>query len=42
VEGWTGLRFRVQVRGQVVEVDMTHEGTTYTLVEGRGLLIMAA
>jgi alpha,alpha-trehalose phosphorylase len=38
-EGWTGLRFRVQVRGQVIEVDMGHEGTTYTLVEGRGLLI---
>ena len=34
---WERLRFRVQVRGQVVEVDMTHAGTTYTLIEGRGL-----
>ena len=31
------LRFRIQVRGQVVEVDMTPEGTTYELLEGRGL-----
>jgi alpha,alpha-trehalose phosphorylase len=38
-ESWAGLRFRVEVRGQVIEVDMTHDGTTYTLVEGRGLLI---
>jgi alpha,alpha-trehalose phosphorylase len=36
---WTRLRFRVQVRGQLIEVDMTHEETTYALVEGRGLLI---
>jgi alpha,alpha-trehalose phosphorylase len=35
--GWERLRFRVQVRGQVVEVDMTPEQTSYTLVEGRGL-----
>jgi alpha,alpha-trehalose phosphorylase len=35
--GWERLRFRVQVRGQVVEVDMTPGETTYTLVEGRGL-----
>jgi alpha,alpha-trehalose phosphorylase len=34
---WERLRFRVQVRGQVLEVDMTHAGTTYTLIEGRGL-----
>jgi alpha,alpha-trehalose phosphorylase len=34
---WERLRFRVQVRGQLVEVDMTHAGTTYTLLEGRGL-----
>jgi trehalose/maltose hydrolase-like predicted phosphorylase len=36
---WTRLRFRVQVRGQVIEVDMTPGDTTYTLMEGRGLLI---
>jgi alpha,alpha-trehalose phosphorylase len=36
---WHCLRFRVQVRGQLVEVDMTHEATTYRLVEGRGLVI---
>jgi alpha,alpha-trehalose phosphorylase len=36
---WTRLRFRVQVRGQLIEVDMNHEETTYSLVEGRGLLI---
>ena len=35
---WTRLRFRVQVRGQVVEVDMTPDATTYRLLEGRGLL----
>ncbi len=34
---WERLRFRVQVRGQLVEVDMTHAGTTYELIEGRGL-----
>ena len=34
---WERLRFRVTVRDQVVEVDMTHDGTTYTLIEGRGL-----
>jgi trehalose/maltose hydrolase-like predicted phosphorylase len=38
-EDWSGMRFRVQVRGQLIEVEMTHEGTTYTLLEGRGLLI---
>jgi alpha,alpha-trehalose phosphorylase len=36
---WNRLRFRVQVRGQTVDVDMTPEGTTYLLAEGRGLLI---
>ena len=36
---WGRLRFRIQVRGQLIEVDMTHEDTTYTLLEGRGLLI---
>jgi alpha,alpha-trehalose phosphorylase len=38
-EDWSRMRFRVQVRGQLIEVDMTPEGTTYTLLEGRGLLI---
>jgi alpha,alpha-trehalose phosphorylase len=36
---WERLRFRVQIRGQLIEVDMTAEETTYTLLEGRGLLI---
>ncbi|HEX6651742.1 MAG TPA: glycosyl hydrolase family 65 protein [Thermoleophilaceae bacterium] len=38
-DGWTRLRFRVQVRGQTIEVDITPDGTAYSLVEGRGLLI---
>ncbi len=38
-EGWERLRFRVQVRGQTIEVDMTPEGTAYRLVEGRGLIV---
>jgi alpha,alpha-trehalose phosphorylase len=38
-EGWSGMRFRVQVRGQLIEVDMTPDGASYTLLEGRGLLI---
>jgi alpha,alpha-trehalose phosphorylase len=36
---WTRLRFRVAVRGQVVEVDMTPAATTYRLLEGRGLVV---
>jgi alpha,alpha-trehalose phosphorylase len=36
---WDRLRFRVQVRGQVVEVDMAPDETTYRLVEGEGLVI---
>jgi alpha,alpha-trehalose phosphorylase len=36
---WERLRFRVQVRGQLIEVDMTGEKTTYRLLEGNGLLI---
>jgi hypothetical protein len=27
------------VREQLIEVDMTHEGATYRLIEGRGILI---
>ena len=30
-----------QVRGQLVEVDMTHAATTYRLIEGRGILVAA-
>jgi alpha,alpha-trehalose phosphorylase len=36
---WTRLRFRVQVRGQLIEVDMTPDETSYRLVEGRGLIV---
>jgi alpha,alpha-trehalose phosphorylase len=36
---WSRLRFRIQVRGQLIEVDMSHEDTTYRLLEGHGLLI---
>jgi alpha,alpha-trehalose phosphorylase len=38
-DGWTRLRFRVAVRGQVVEVDIGPERTVYRLVEGAGLSI---
>jgi alpha,alpha-trehalose phosphorylase len=38
--GWERLRFRVQVRGQLIEVDMTAEETTYRVLEGRGLLVL--
>jgi len=37
--GWTRLRFRVAVRGQVVEVEMTPAATTYRLLEGTGLML---
>ena len=36
---WDGLRFRLQVRGQLIEVETTHAATTYRLLEGPGLLI---
>jgi alpha,alpha-trehalose phosphorylase len=36
---WDRLRFRVQVRGQLIEVDMTHQQTTYQLVDGTGILV---
>jgi alpha,alpha-trehalose phosphorylase len=36
---WTRLRFRVAVRDQLVEVEMTPAETTYRLLEGRGLLV---
>jgi alpha,alpha-trehalose phosphorylase len=38
-EGWRRMRFRVQIRGQLVEVDMTAAATTLTLLEGPGLLV---
>jgi alpha,alpha-trehalose phosphorylase len=36
---WDRLRFRIRVRGQLIEVDMTHAATTYRLLEGRGITI---
>ena len=36
-DGWRRLRFRLEVRGQVVEVDMTPAATAYRLLEGRTL-----
>ncbi len=36
---WTRLRFRVEVRGQLIEVDMTPRATSYELVKGNGLLV---
>ena len=36
---WDRLRFRVQIRGQLLEVDMTPDTTTYRLLEGDGLLL---
>ncbi|HEX6025556.1 MAG TPA: glycosyl hydrolase family 65 protein [Solirubrobacter sp.] len=38
-DGWSRLRFRLQLQGQRLEVDMTPGGTTYTLLEGDGLTI---
>jgi alpha,alpha-trehalose phosphorylase len=37
--GWGRLSFRLQVRGQLLEVDMAPEATTYRLLEGSGLLL---
>src|SRR3954452_18319127 len=36
---WRRLRFRIAVRGQLVEVDMTHDGTAYRVVDGPGLVV---
>ena len=36
---WDRLCFRVQVRGQLIEVDMTAAETTYRLIDGTGILI---
>jgi alpha,alpha-trehalose phosphorylase len=38
-EAWDGLCFRIAVRGQLIEVDLTHEATTYRLLEGRGIMV---
>jgi alpha,alpha-trehalose phosphorylase len=38
-ERWKRLRFRIAVRGQLIEVDMTPAETRYTLIEGAGLPI---
>ena len=38
-EAFGRLRFRLQVRGQRLEVAMDHQGTTYTLLDGSGLAI---
>src|SRR3954447_1298743 len=36
---WDGLRFRVQVRGQVIDVEMTPDETVYRLLDGTGILV---
>jgi alpha,alpha-trehalose phosphorylase len=36
---WERLAFRLQVRGQLIEVELTHAATTYRLLEGPGLVI---
>ena len=36
---WERLSFRVQVRGQLIEVDMTTAETTYRLLDGTGIVI---
>jgi alpha,alpha-trehalose phosphorylase len=35
--GWRRLRFRVVVRGQLIEVDMSADETAYSLLEGPGI-----
>jgi alpha,alpha-trehalose phosphorylase len=37
---WDRLAFRVQVRGQLIEVDMTAHETTYRLLDGTGIQIV--
>jgi alpha,alpha-trehalose phosphorylase len=36
---WEGLAFRIQVRGQLLEVELAHGTTTYRLLEGPGLML---
>ena len=38
---WTRLQFRLIVRGRFLEVDMTHDATTYRLLEGDGLRVVS-
>jgi len=38
-EQWDRLRFRVGVRGQLIEVDMQRDATSYRLLEGHGILL---
>src|SRR5215218_8620829 len=37
--GWDRLRFRVGVRGQLIEVDLQRDATSYRLLEGHGILL---
>jgi alpha,alpha-trehalose phosphorylase len=36
---WEGLAFRIQARGQLLEVELAHGTTTYRLLEGPGLML---
>ncbi len=36
-EGVEGMRFRLRIRGRLLEVDIDQEATTYTLKEGEDL-----
>jgi alpha,alpha-trehalose phosphorylase len=36
---WDGLCFRIEVRGQLLEVELAHGVTTYRLLEGTGLML---
>jgi len=38
-ERWDHLRFRLTIRGQRLEVHADHDGTTYTLMAGSGLVL---
>jgi alpha,alpha-trehalose phosphorylase len=38
-EQWQGIRFRLQVRGRLLEVDLNHERATYRLLAGTPLQI---
>jgi alpha,alpha-trehalose phosphorylase len=34
---WDRLRFRVAARGQLIEIDIAHDATTYRLIDGHGI-----
>jgi alpha,alpha-trehalose phosphorylase len=36
---WNRLTFRLEIRGQLLEIDMTHAATAYRLIDGQGLLL---